>query len=478
MPTSPPAAPAAAVHYHVSDHLCDRHPYGVGTAGTAGPTATVPPSPVVDGFMNVGLEELVARVASADLDPIPRAKAVRLLLARSMPAEAKVDMAKRGVVKVVAAALMAPNSKGPLLPQGEAFAAQLLRSIALVPAGAYAVIADGGLAALVARLADRSGGAERQAARAAELGALQLLASAWNTREWVLGIAGEDESMRVTAARAESQADRDALAARTCQTVVGVVAGEAAATALLVPAAVTLSLLTASPSGASAALAAGGLEACVAVAKRLADVGVNSAEEEVAGTSAVTSIWNMCMDARGKAKCTDLPVVHTLGYLLSVLLAATGKHRLKAAVAGAMGAASIHVPVKPHALDVLPSAMAMPPSKSHMLMRASATPLGRLVVLLQESNDAYVPLFEARRQNHVLPAEHAARFDELAAAIKNAVHCIRIVAELPAARAELLPFLVPEGATGPMATSGVPLMLRRQLFYETDFAAEFRVPSV
>jgi hypothetical protein len=374
-----------------------------------------------------------------------------------------------------------------LLPQGETFACQILRSLAVVPAGAYSVVADGGLRALVKCVADTSNcnaatdgvANNRTPARAAALAAIQLLASSWNTREWVLGILGEDEQMRVTPVRADSQEDRDKLADDTCKALVGVVAKELTVSQLLVPATEALALLTNSPPGQVAALKAKAMEACIGVCKRLSETGISTAEDELAGTSASTALWNICMAANGKALCTDLPLIKTLGMLLSVLLTSPGKFRLKAAIAGAVGAACIHVPVKLLALETLQNAMALPTSsKGDFLMYKDATTLGRLLVLLQEVNDAYQPLFVQRKTNTLPPGEPTARLEELAAAIKNTVHAIRIIAELPAARKVLLPVLVPEGEEGPMLSSGLPLLLRRQLFYETDFHKEFRVPAV
>jgi len=234
------------------------------------------------------------------------------------------------------------------------------------------------------------------------------------------------------------------------------------------------------------------MEACVKVAAKLAETGVTSAEEQLAGCSACTALWNMCMDAAGKVKCCPetapggpakaVPLVRTLGFLLSVVLATPKQgqfFRLKAAIAGALGAAAIHVPVKPQLLEQLAGAMALPAARAELwVMHRHATTLGRLLVLLQECNDEYAPLFELKKTNQLKPGQQASRFDELCAAIKNTVQCIRIVAELPAARQELLPFLVPEGPAPAPLVSGPALMLRRQIFYSTDFAEVFRVPPV
>jgi hypothetical protein len=483
------ARPSSDVHYHISDHLADRHPYGPGSQGSSGAIRTIQHSPVVDGFMNTGLDELLKHIQNKELDPIARAKSLRILLSRSLPAEAKIDMCKKGAVSVVADVLAnhAAEYKGGLLPQGECFAAQILRSIAVVPAGAFAVVADGGLAALVKCVSNNAnssgtaaaGAQDRVAARAAALAAIQLLVSSWNSREWVLGILGEDEQMRVTPARSTSQADRDKLADETCKALVAVIAMEMGMHQLLVPATEALALLTTSPAGQLVGIKAKGMEACVNVCRKFSETGVNSTEEELAATSAATALWNMAMDATGKAKCTDLPLVKTLGKLLSVLLVTGGKFRLKAAVAGAIGAASIHVPVKLASIEKLEACMALPSSKSDMLMFATPTTLGRLVVLLQEANAAYAPLFAAKKANQLRPGEQATLLEELAAAIKNAVQAIRLIAEFPAARKEhLYPVLVPEGPEGKMLSTGLPLLLRRQLFYETDFHQEFRVPAV
>lgn len=475
--------PSADVHYHVSDHLQDRHVYGAGSSAIPGPVRTVQHSPVVDGFMSIGLDELLKHIENKELEAIPRAKALRILLSRSMLAEAKIDMCKKGTVRVVAEMMMMMSAG--LLPQGESFAAQILRSLAVVPAGAFSVVADGGLAALVkcvANSSDSKGSAtaqDRVAARANALAAIQLLVSSWNSREWVLGLLGEDEQMRVTPARSDSQQDRDKLADECCRALVSVVANESSIFQLLCPATEALALLTTSPSGQLAALKAKAMEACIAVCKRLAETGVSSVDEERAATSAATALWNMSMDASGKSKCTELPLVRTLGALLSALLALPGKFRLKAAVAGAIGAACIHVPVKLLAIETLQNCVSLPSSKADLLMHHVPTTLARLVVLLQEANDSFQPLFAARKANQLQPGEQTSRLEELAATIKNAVHAIRIIAELPAARRDhLYPALVPEGPEGEMLTSGLPLLLRRQLFYETDFHNEFRVPAV
>lgn len=505
------AAPSAEVCYHISDHLIDRHKYGSGSAGDAKFVRTVQHSPVVDHFQHNGIDELLDHLKNDSLDAVPRAKALRILLSRSMPVEAKIEMVKAGIVPVVARVLSEgpTKMKGGLLPQGEAFAGQILRSLSVVPAGAYSVIADGGLAALVKRIADRNNAPERAAARSAALSAVQLLCSSWNTREWLLGIVGEDEQMRVTPAREGDQAARDELASATCRALVGVVGQESGSMQLLVPATEALALLTTSPAGQGAALAAGAMEACISVTGKLAETGINGAEEQQAGTSACTALWNMCMNAAGKVKCCDavesgtdkksaaaaavasskkagaagLPLVRSLGFLLSVVLSTPkpGQHlRLKAALAGALGAAAIHVPAKPQLLEPLTGAMALPASRAaDCVMHGQATTLGRLVVLLQECSAEYGPLFELRKANALPPGEKTSRFDEVSAAIKNTVHCIRIVAELPAARRELMPWLVPEGPEpAPMLASGMPLILRRQIFYETEWSKEFRVPPV
>jgi hypothetical protein len=347
---------------------------------------------------------------------------------------------------------------------------------------------------LLERIADRTNIEERVAARAAGLAAVQQLVASWQGRSWSLGVPVSDAEaggMRLADRPPPSStpAEREALAQRMCDVLVEAVARDTSTPTLLLPAVSALAAVVAAPQGAQMALIAGATRALTAALHECAVLLLADPcppEAELLTSHTATAAWNVAMDAAGKAEATEVPIVPALARVLGALLRRPGLYRAKANVAGALCGLLLHVPLKPAVLTPLNDAVdATTLAAPDAIMRDGATLLARLMLLLQSANVAWMELQDQRRNAPASAALDIGLLEALQGCLKNTVQAVRLSAELPAARAVLKDALL-RGLDGVddaaefrgMAPLALPVGLRRQLFYQTDFQAEFRVPPV
>ena len=207
-----PISCTGGVRYHVSDHLCDRHPYNTQTSFET--QRDREKNRVMHSHSSVAPDALLSSLVSLDTS-LEKLKALRVINLHCASAEGKIQFIKKGVVKALAITLREAMRRGidssdsdpsleahrdgsgvgvakqrPMVASVvaasnaswfavEQSAAQVLRSLCAVPQGCLYVVEQGGFVALVASLTERKLGANpdepRVAARTSAAAALSLL---------------------------------------------------------------------------------------------------------------------------------------------------------------------------------------------------------------------------------------------------------------------------------------------------------------
>ena len=198
------------VRYHVSDHLCDRHPYNLQTGFET--QREREKNRVMHSHGSVAPDALLSGLTTLE-SHLEKLKALRVINLHCASVEGKVQFIKKGLVKVLAVVLREALNKGlegnaaadPEFPAAvgapkarpmvasvvaasksswfavEQTAAQILRSLCAVPQGCVYVVEQGGYTALIDSMAERRLGAApsepRVAARTSAASALTLLLS-------------------------------------------------------------------------------------------------------------------------------------------------------------------------------------------------------------------------------------------------------------------------------------------------------------
>eukprot|EP00758_Cryptobia_borreli_P015528 Tbor_TRINITY_DN6031_c2_g1::TRINITY_DN6031_c2_g1_i1::g.11008::m.11008 len=185
------------VRYHVSDNLCDRHPYSSKKSFGTQPVREA--GHVHHSHNGVAPTKLLKDLVELD-SPYEKLKALRLINLHVVSAENKIAFLRIGLARVLAVSIAtairqykaeASRDNGTLVgedavqhknvcatwAQVEQLTSQVIRSICAVPQGCFLAIEEGCYSALVASLGDRSGAVDRMQARTCAAGALSLLSS-------------------------------------------------------------------------------------------------------------------------------------------------------------------------------------------------------------------------------------------------------------------------------------------------------------
>lgn len=456
------AAASKSVRYHVSDCLQDRHPYNADKGFETQRAKDA--GKVFSGMLPVGIDQLLANLNDPSLESSQRLVALKHLVALSSSCEKKIVLLRKNVVRSLAALLLQRDLPPPL----ELLIFQLLRSLAVIPQGAHSVIQDGALAALVTRLGDRNKLGEREDARVAAAMVVCQISSSWAGRCWLLGLpVPQDFELIAAAARsneaggssAASGEQKEQLATQLLQVLVSVAERDAASPKMLLYAVQSLAQITSQEEGLHRSLIAGALRVVDALLQTYAKDSVWFAAENPVALDTVlhltTIVWHVGLDEVGQKESLDLPLVQSLGGILSTLVEqqqsqeALQKHfPLKAALGGALAALLLHPPNKEAAI----------------VKQGSAPPVQHIILLLLGTNTLLEVVVKARKAA-LAPPFASPTFEDLVAVSKNCVQAVRLVAELPAGRAALHRILAAINTD----------TLNRQLFFATTWQEEFNV---
>ena len=604
------------VKYRVSDFLKDRHPYCKETGFRA--QAVRDKGLVFDGFGHEGgvsqqLNYLLQD--TKDVSVKEKAKALQFLIARAAAAENKLRLLRANVVPIVSRLCKTK----PLDPLIATRCAQLLRTLCALPQGRHAVCVQGGLNALThlmvqpssyfeagatglrrsstttrseqfenknsneqagdraasgdyqpASEGDSGNGDDRheerraleESSRTEAVAAIQLLASSWDGRLWLLGkgeMAGHgglremtvdativgipdldandkptneededdtsDDTLGIesdfgplntlpTAQQRESlaQAVMDALIG-VCEESVSAVSGDdrhleewhhqhimnrlrlaTDAVALLCydPRGVQLALISGAINTMASVLSiygdcSGSLNSTTSSNSRL-DWARRAAEGDISGerdASVVlhssSVIWHMAQDVLARKEATELPLIQILGDIIACLLDVPSHIRsiclLKTTLCGAVAALALHPPVKTAACEPIVVIDAAGDSVSMLDLQLKLVVQGHDLynsMLHHGSNVAHnnrnhgsTSSSYTNTDSRVPAAVDAASQEQVAALVKNATQAIRLIAEYPEARQSLHKKIPPSNN-----------ILRRNLFYNTDYMKEFGVKTV
>ena len=448
------AAAAKNVRYHVSDCLQDRHPYNADKSFETQRAKDA--GKVFNGMLPVAVDQLLANLNDPNLDTTQRAVALKHLVVHSASCEKKIVLLRKNVVGSLASLLLRPD----LSPAIELLINQLLRSLAIIPQGVHSVIHEGALAALVARLGNRDKLGEREEARIAAAMVICQISTSWAGRSWLLGlpVPQDFELAQRTEVASSSNADqREQLADQVLRVLVGVVERDEASPKLLLYAVQSFAQITSQEEGLHRSLIAGALRVVDAVLQKFAKDSVWFQAENAVALDTVlhltTIVWHVGLDEVGQKESLDLPLVQSLGGVLSSLAQSQNEvnaHRhypLKAALAGAFAALLLH-----------------PPNKETAIVPQGAAPVEHLLHLLRSTNTLLDAVVKANKSSQPPPFS-SPTFEDLVAVTKNCVQAIRLVAELPAGRAALHQILDAIGSAD----------LNRQLFFSTTWQDEFHV---
>lgn len=461
--TSPGAnaavAPSAGnkVSYSTSDHLVDRHPFR--PAASFETQRQRDAGRVLHGIAPETYDALIHALTDVSLDPRQRAVALKHLLGYTASAEKKVLFLRKDLVPILASVLQAPSSK--TTPAVEELAARLLRSLAIIPQGAHCTVVEGGLEGLVTSIRNTKDADQRLAARSAAVAAVVQIASCWDGREWLLGLDGASGmQFPDRAAPSSTEAQRDALARETCDTLSHVLDNETDVQ-LVTLALQAVSLITMEPKGLQLCLIAGALRSTSKIFQRRIDAGLELRDGDDPATAmllhAVSVVGHIAMDAVGKREATELPLFRQLTHigLAAIASAPDSLFQLKSALMACGCALALHVELKSTAIV------------KHETTAGPCSFLEAAVKLLRHANRLHDPMASAKKRNEPNPFEHI-RLLDVQSVVKSCVQVVRLLCELPAARAAVHKLLPVQEEYD----------LRRQLFYATDFQEEFSVRPV
>ncbi|KAJ9454883.1 hypothetical protein DIPPA_02858 [Diplonema papillatum] len=439
----------SSVSYQVSDSLRHRHAYSCQQAeGKPGRGKGA-------GFGFWGVEDGI-RVLSDDSDSADKEEALAHLLKQLASCELVSRLVGGGLIPGLNAVSSPPCR---FSAKCDELACLSFRQIAMVPAGAVALYNKGSVEVMVAVLDAK--GTTDDAARVAACNALRQVAFSWVGRGLLLGEKLPEGVTTKVPPRAGSDEDADRLAK-------GVVAALAKnltedGPALRTSAVKCLELLTTFEKGLQIALCDSvfqflnqTLEKIVAAEDWSYDASTVAYVEH-----ALNVIWNIALDDFGKVMSTEVNLMpKTLGLLLfHVAKFPTKLLKVKAAVTGAVAALFVKAETKrAGVVSLFDPPRVQCPAGTHVDIRYL------LVKLLKAANAMYEPIVAARKAGEPVASvtEHGDDVQDIPRIITNCNHAIRLLADLPAARALIQQQLAPE-----------PFVLRRQIFYGTQFESEF-----
>eukprot|EP00667_Euglena_gracilis_P005004 EG_transcript_5033 len=439
----------AAAQHDVSGFLKDRHPYN--EAAGFKERAARDQAKLFDGFGQPSFQYNIEALTNPDIAVGEKVKALKSLLAHLSSADAKIRAIQFRVVMSLKWLLERNLGSGV-----DELASLALRSLAVLPAGVFSVYHNDAVSCLITVVAGRIDQLADEAmlrAREAACEAIQQLAFGWPAR-WLL--LGEDvpEGMLTSQLEtfdaahrdmAETKEDRIEIGHRVVDTLTHLItsynADSGISQRLLLSALQSLVHLSAEPQGLDMCLMYGVLKEVDELLRKYAAApaqwmgGSHTGVSRDVVCTAVSVVWNVCMDPVGKRKeeaLTTLP--RSLGRLLLAALQHPHQFaRLKSALAGAIATIFVYEEAKSTSTAPLltdgvdPSHFGLPEGNHEDVASA-------LLRLLREGNG----LVAALRGGRPVPRDPG-ETDQVARSnvegmVKNSVQAIRLLTEMPSVR--------------------------------------------
>ncbi|KAK7200230.1 hypothetical protein NESM_000074500 [Novymonas esmeraldas] len=429
------AEAARTTRHYVSDCLAERYPYDAnnGFAGIRRREA----GRVFNGYGVSGVDDLMNSITDPSVSVAERAKAVHHLYSRSAAQETKLQMLDKGIVPLLVSTLRGGGADLLLAHQ----CLLLLRSLATLPQGCFALIKEGAIAAATAALrtdAPAAGsGDSAQTCRVAAAHVLYQVSSNMSGLRWLLGVEHDAAFEGPAAACGGDGVTPEALMLEVSESV-ACAATPAKATAYLVQ---TLARLTSLQRGVEAFLAApGALDGVVTLLRRIPLPPTPDTADLSAATLEV--VWNTSLDSRGGAAVEQRGVPDSLFQLLAAVN---------------VSAAVVPVCVQRQLTGALSAVLQLTSVKLSSTGPVSSTEERLRIVAVMD----YI-----RAWNKVATSPPSS---DAAAVMTNAVQCVRLASEVKAIRD--ITHATLDAVDAEDATEG--FHLRRQLYFHTRWEAEY-----
>lgn len=444
------AEAARTTPHYVSDCLAERYPYDAskGFAGARNKDAGA----VFNGYDALGTMNLMSSLTDPSVSAEGKAKAAHHLYSRSASQEAKIEMLQHGIVPVLAATL---NSATSVLLRHQCLL--LLRSLAVLPQGCYALVFEGAVAPTVKAL---QGDAPEQTSSPASAGevlkcreaaahVLDQVSSNMSGVRWLLGLPHETAVAGLTAESSVVPLHPKELMCTILDVLAegGDVSPKAAGHLLH-----ALAHLSSHQRGVEALLASPkALDTVVVYLRPLVSQSVSSpAPERTAGESALEVVWNVALDRTGEAAVEAVNVPQLLFDIFAAVCndPAAAPVSQQRQLTGALSAVYQLTSVK------MASTAPQPSSNS------GGTRIDALVGYLRHWNSMITAQYT--KPGKPVPSG-------VAAIVKNTVQCVRLASEVKAVRDATHAILSAMEKTDEVEA----FHFRHQLYYCTKWEAEY-----
>ncbi|KAG5499129.1 hypothetical protein GH5_03835 [Leishmania sp. Ghana 2012 LV757] len=434
------AKAARTTRHYVSDCLENRYPYDPsrGFAGAREREA----GRVFNGYGSCGVDHIMNSLMDPSVSPDEKSRAVHLLYARSASQETKVEVLKKGMVPLLIATLQHASD---LLLTHQCLL--LLRSLAILPQGCFALIREGAMPVVSAALLTDSPSAElSEAAQHCCVAAAHVfyqVSSNMSGLRWMLGLPHDPAFEGIEAAWVGDALSPEELVSSIADGLASETT-PAKATVYLVQ---TLARFTSLERGVEAFLAIpDAVDVLVALLRHfqrfpVQDTELCRATLEVVWNTSLGHVGGVAMEARGVPEILFESLGSVSGNVAQVPAC------VQRQLTGALSAVSQLTSVKQSSTRAVSSAQART----------------RIIVLIECVRE-WNKLIAAKYTSAAKPAP-----SDAAAVVTNLVQCIRLASELKPVRDITHTFV--DAMEEEDATEA--FYFRRQLYFHTRWEAEY-----
>ncbi|KPA80693.1 hypothetical protein ABB37_04868 [Leptomonas pyrrhocoris] len=453
------AEAARTTRHYVSDSLAERYPYDAKKAFAGARQRDT--GAVFSGYDALGTTNLMNSLTDPVVDSEGKAKAAHHLYSRSASQETKIEMLQYGIVPLLVATL---NGASDMLLIHQCLL--LLRSLAVIPQGCYALVFQGAMPPTVKALhtAAPTGAAsatqdEAANCRVAAAHVIYQVSSNMSGMRWLLGLPHETAVAGLKADYSVAPLQPEELMREVVDVLAEDQGRDSGATTMAGHLLHALAHLTSLPRGVAALLSSA--TAIRTISAYLTELVSSSAfasssmRSEVAlGEAALEVMWNVGLDRAGEVALEAAAVPPLLFDVFAGVCgdASAPAVSLQRQLTGALSAV--------YQLTSVKMASTSPMLPAEKGGDKTGTRLDALLQYLRHWNDVIDT--EYARRGRAAP-------NGVAAIVKNTVQCIRLASEVRAVRDATHAFINERERVD--ATEA--FHLRHQLYFRTKWEAEY-----